>query len=346
MRTPFIPKSLCLLVAIFLFGGARSQAAINYSVTFNDPGSVNAAYYAGISSNLQAAGAYWAEFLSGNGNIEISVEFTNSIAGIDGASFTNGFVRNDGTRNIYEQGAAYEIRTGIDPNGATADVRIRINPSYLANTVWLDPNPTTRTDPIPANHLDGVSLFIHELGHAYAFSGWINGTTGQLPPDYMSTFDEHIYFDGSNSFFTGATAQAEYGGPVPLTYGNPGHLGNNSPRPGSDLLNDLMNGIVYYYQTRYTITRLDRAIVKDCGVAISVDLPVMQVSSVSRGTSGHFIVQGKGIPSRFHTVKATNDLTQSFQKIGSASSDSSGNFSYDDPGAQGLARRYYQVVFP
>ncbi len=39
---------------------------------------------------------------------------------------TSGFVRNDGTCDIFEQGAAYEIRTGIDPNGATPDVRIRV----------------------------------------------------------------------------------------------------------------------------------------------------------------------------------------------------------------------------
>ena len=335
-----------LTVVILLLCAARVEAAINYTVTFSDPGSTYASYYAALTSNIQAAGAYWAEFLVGNGNIEVQVEFTSSIAGIDGASFTNGFIRNDGTRNIYEQGAAYEIRTGIDPNGASPDVRIRINPSYLANTLWLDPNPTTRTDPIPANHLDGVSLFIHELGHAYAFTGWINSTTGQLPPDYMSTFDEHVHFDGTNSFFTGALAQAQYGGPVPITYGNQGHLGNNSPRPGSDLLNDLMNGVVYFYQTRYTITRLDRAIVKDCGVAILLDPPALQASSVFRPLNGHFMVQGKGIPSRVHTVKATSNLASPFTKIGTVSSDANGIFQFDDANAVGSPARFYTVVFP
>ena len=37
---------------------------------------------------------------------------------------------------------------------------------------------------------------------------------------------------------------AAYGGPVPLTYGNIAHLANNEPRPGSDLLEELMNGVV------------------------------------------------------------------------------------------------------
>ncbi|MDW7557908.1 MULTISPECIES: hypothetical protein [Azospirillum] len=38
-----------------------------------------------------------------------------------------------GTANgltIYDQGAAYEVRTGNDPNGATADVVIGLDPTY------------------------------------------------------------------------------------------------------------------------------------------------------------------------------------------------------------------------
>jgi hypothetical protein len=31
---------------------------------------------------------------------------------MDGTSVSNGFVRNDGTRDMFEQGAAYEVRTG------------------------------------------------------------------------------------------------------------------------------------------------------------------------------------------------------------------------------------------
>ncbi|MEY2541450.1 MAG: hypothetical protein QOI22_1052 [Verrucomicrobiota bacterium] len=329
-----------------LFAFARVEAEINYPITFNDPGGANASYYAAITSNIQAAGAYWAEFLVGSGSIEVQVEFTTSIPGIDGASFTNGYVHTNGARNVYEQGAAYEIRTGIDPNGASPDVHIRINPNYLANTLWLDPHPTERTDPIPANRLDALSLFIHELAHAYAFSGWMNGTTGQLPPDYMSTFDENVYYDGANFFFVGPAAQADYGGPVPITYGNPTHLGNNSPRPGSDLLNDLMNGVVYYYQTRYTISRLDRAIVQDCGIAISIEPRALRVSSLARLANGHFLLQGVGIPARVHTVKATSDLSQAFTAIGTVTTDNNGNFQFEDLNTLSFSKRFYRVVYP
>src|SRR3954462_11318634 len=81
------------------------------------------------------------------------------------------FVRNDGTRDIFEQGAAFEVRTGTDPNGANPDIRIRIGTACLTNQLWFDPHPETRTDPIPANHIDALSVFIHEFGHAFAAIG-------------------------------------------------------------------------------------------------------------------------------------------------------------------------------
>ena len=244
-----------------------APAAITYNVTFVDPSGPYASYYPAITAALQAAGAEWNRHLVGSGSLEVEISMAN-IPTMDGTSVTNGFVRNNGTRDIFEQGAAYEVRTGIDPNGADPDIRIRIGTAYLTDQLWFDPNPQTRTAPIPANKIDAISVLIHELGHAFVFNGWMNGTTGQLPPTYMSTFDEHSSFDGTNLYFNGAGATGRYGGPVPLTYGNYGHLGNNAPRPGSNLLLDLMNGVVYYYQTRYFISPLDSEIAKDSGIAI------------------------------------------------------------------------------
>jgi hypothetical protein len=58
---------------------------------------------------------------------------------------------------------------------------------------------------------------MHELGHAFAFNGWMNPTTGTMPGNYQSTFDEKTYFDGTNFFFTGSEAVGIYGSPAPLT---------------------------------------------------------------------------------------------------------------------------------
>lgn len=243
-------------------------AAITYNIVFADPSGPYASYYPAITASMQAAGTEWNRRLAGSGSLEVEIVIEPGIPTANGASVTSGFVRNNGTRDIFEQGAAYEIRTGVDPNGADRDIRIRIGAAYLTNDLWFDPNPQTRTDPIPANRIDAISVFIHELGHAFVFNGWMNGTTGVLPPGYMSTFDEQVQASGGNFFFAGPNAVGRYGSPIPITYGNPFHLGNNLPRPGSELLPDLMNGVIFYYQTRYYISPLDLEVTRDIGVAI------------------------------------------------------------------------------
>ena len=276
-----------------------APAAINYNLTFADPTGPYSSYYPSIIVALQAAGTEWNKRLVGSGNLEIEIVMEPSIPTADCSSLSSGFVRNDGTRDIFEQGAAYEIRTGIDPNGSDPDIRLRIGTAYLTNELWFDPDPQARTAPIPANHIDAISVFTHELGHAFVFTGWMNAMTGQLPPNYMSTFDANANFDGNNIFLNGSGSVARYGHPVPVTYGNYGHIGNLAPRPGSDLLLDMMNGVYYYYQQRYFISPVDLEIFKDCGVAL---VPLKdQLSNVStrlrvlegdNALIGGFIVSG------------------------------------------------------
>lgn len=280
-------------------------APIVYTVTFKDPGAVHSAYYSKIAATIQAAGAEWGHYLIGPGNLEVEVEFIPNIATADGASVTTGFVRKEGVRDVFESGAAYELRTGTDPNGVTPDIHIRIGTAYLTSQLWFDPHPATRTDPIPANRVDAISVFTHELGHALVFNGWMNGTNGQLPPTYLSPFDVDVHFDGTNFFFEGVHAKARYGGPVPVTYANPFHLANNAPRPGQNLLGDLMNGVVYEYQTRYHITPIDLDIARDCGLVINPlkaqSLNISTRLGVRTGEDvliGGFIVTGN-TPKRF-----------------------------------------------
>jgi FG-GAP-like repeat/FG-GAP repeat len=257
-----------------------APAQLTFTVTFDDPAHTYSAYYAEITSAVQAAGAEWARYLMGSAQLAVQVSFDSSRPTANGGSFTTGFVRNDGTRDIYEQGATYELKTGTDPNGASPDIQLIIGTTYLTQTLWFDPHPMQRTDPIPANRLDAISVFTHELGHAFVFNGWMNGTTGELPPAYMSTFDANVHFDGTNFYFVGQNAEGVHGGPVPITYADPFHLGNNPPRPGSNLIPDLMNGVVYYYQTRYRISALDVEIGRDAGA------PVISLS--------HWILQNPG----------------------------------------------------
>ena len=242
----------------------------SWDLSINDPGAAYQAYYASIESCLLAAAEEWSTHLVSTvpSSIQIEVDITASVSRAGGIA-TSVFVSNRDGVNIFEQGVANEIRTGIDLNGATPDLYILINPNYLAGELWFDPSPHLRTTPVPSDKTDAFSVMLHELAHAIGFNGWRDGTTGNLPGSDESTFDKWETFDGTNLYFNGPAAELVYGGPVPITYGNNFHVGNASPRPGSDLIPDMMNGLVYNRGVRYDISPLDLAILADAGVGIT-----------------------------------------------------------------------------
>lgn len=271
-RFSLVPGMMvALTVALGIIPCRSADAQISFNISFNDPGAAYAAYYDPITSNLLAAGNDWSRYLVSNtpSSLEIEIAFPTNIPRATGRSFTGSFVGTFNGIDTFEQAAAAEIRTGVDPNGATGDIEINISPDYLMNELWFDPNPQARTAPVGANRTDAVSVLMHELGHAFVFNGWRDATTGALPGNYQSTFDRNVSSSGDNLFFGGANAMAVYGAPVPITYGNYSHIGNNDPRPGSDLIPDLMNGVVYYREQRYNISALDLAIFQDSGLAIA-----------------------------------------------------------------------------
>lgn len=259
------------LMTIFMFEGA--WAATTFTVSFsNDNSGQFASYYSAITSNVLAAAQTWLQYFpSGNTAIAIEINFADdTTTRAMCSSQTTYYVTNiDGT-NIFEQAATTKIRTGFDQNGgAMPDIVMQLGTNYLIQNLWFDPNPLTRVDLVPSNKTDAMSVFIHELCHAWAFNGWINQTNGTFSGNFMSTFDQWIEFDGTNFFFLGPKAEMIYGSPVPLTYGNVFHVGNNPPRPGSDLISDLMNGPVFHNGQRYYISSLDLAMCADAGVPIT-----------------------------------------------------------------------------
>jgi len=244
------------------------------SISHVDPQGQLIGFRSHIESHVLAAFEEWLSFLDNPiGSIEVVVQTDNSIPRATGRSVTSSFVRNSNNFLVYEQGAAAEIKSGNDPNGIDFDVEISFNTNYVTNELWFDSDPVQRTAVVPTNRTDGMSVFLHELGHAIGFNGWFD-TAGNLPADYMSTFDEHVVTSpGGQQYFHGPLAVAEYGEPVPLTFQNPSHLGNNAPRPGTDLRADLMNGVVFFSGTRYFVSELDLAILTDVGLPVLPPLP-------------------------------------------------------------------------
>lgn len=229
---------------------------------------VDAATLALIEANTLAACDMWGAFVSGSGSLEISLNFIETPTNrASGASRTSAFFETINGISIYEQAAAAEVRTGQDPNGAEADIDINIDPDHIDN-LWFDPDPYRRTATVPSGQTDAMSTLLHELGHAFAFNGWLSNDTGQstIGGD-MSTFDRHVHYEGGRFTFHGPQAVAEFGGELILAQTNNTyvHLGNteaDDPR----LVQDLMNGVFFTRGQRYYISDLDLAVVRDSGL--------------------------------------------------------------------------------
>jgi hypothetical protein len=172
-------------------------------------------------------------------------------------------VGSDGSRTVYEAGTLSELLTGTDPNGTSPDIVINVDPTYLQNTLWLDPDPSHPSS-IPSDRTDAISVLRHEIGHGLGILSDRDLTTGSLPASYETRWDQliQIHSDGS-AWFSGTNAESAYGGPVPITTLRNGeqysHLGNGNDAASSDL----MNGVTFYEGTSYNISALDLAILSD-----------------------------------------------------------------------------------
>ena len=267
------PSILISCVAVVLgIGLTRSGwADLTTKVEFDDPTGQYVDFYDDITSHVEAAMANWGRFIVGTAAFETIVLFDSSIAHASGRSVTSEFVEQVDNLDIFEQGMASEIRNDVDPNGDAPDFELVINPVYLRDELWFDPDPFSRIQSVPNDRTDAVSVFLHHVAHGLAFNGWLDPVDGTLPGDFASPFDLLSEFDGDNFFFNGPAAVTVYGGPVPQTHGNIHHFGNEGTRPGQDLISDLMNGVGLTHGTRYEISTLDLAAMHDVGLTIDAN---------------------------------------------------------------------------
>lgn len=268
MASVWLDRARALAMAVALCCAGPASAAWTYSLGFVGMPPEMLSFKHGLASNIGSALGLWSRHLAGSAAVEVEVVLTDTTLRAGGHSLTSGFVRNEGELQVYEQGLAYELRTGIDPNGDEADLRILLNPDYLRDELWFDPKPGRRSAAVPAGRTDAVSVFAHEVGHALAFNGWWDDPQARRHLDYGSTLDLLTHDDGSLRYFTGARAMALYGGPVPLTTDNPWHVGN-ALGAGSDLLDDLMNGVAFHRGTRYDVSALNLQMLADMGVVLA-----------------------------------------------------------------------------
>ncbi|MGU3537951.1 calcium-binding protein [Methylobacterium sp. A54F] len=248
----------------------------NFTFTLSDPNNQVADLRGQILATAVQAGAYWAQFINSSAAIEVAIVIA-PVGDAQAASTVSVPIGTYGSYTLLEDGTPFELATGVDPNGAGPDITIRLDPNYARNELWYDPSADSALYDGPLDRTDAFSIFTHSLGHGLGFNGLRDGGTGVLPGNSLNTFDLNVTgFNGGLGFY-GATAQAVFGGPVPLTVGNYGHYGNIAEPPGTNPLAGLMNGVAVYRGARYVINDLDLAILTDVGV------PVLQPRTGTEG---------------------------------------------------------------
>lgn len=180
-----------VLVALFVIGvmlampRQMARAAVTFSIAIRDPMNIGTAYHEALQRSLLAAASTWAQHFDGDAVIQIELSFdrVTNVLMYAGAG-TSVFQRQSGPYQIYDWGTSHEIRTGSDPNGAAVDATVTVNPDFFT-MFYFDPDPAAVGGRVPSDKYDAYSVFLHELGHVFAFNGWLEGNADSasgVPP--------------------------------------------------------------------------------------------------------------------------------------------------------------------
>jgi hypothetical protein len=287
MNSPQVALRRRVLRRVELLESRAMLAGVPFSFTVDDPEGHFAPFPA-LVDVLEAAGEILTGLLQGKGSLEVRVVANNDISYARAGATAVSLVDPVAGFTVVENGTLAEAKTGTDPNGAEADILVELNTETYLPTVFFDPSGAARTATLPADKEDFLSTALHELVHALGFQGYrtiFGADYGEFTIEFpagsgkflASSYDVLTQFGSGDQadilFFTGAKAQAAYGGPVPLTSLGPDdatgenffHLGNPMGSVGADLIPDLMNGIVFFPGTRYVVGDLDLAVLADLG---------------------------------------------------------------------------------
>lgn len=263
--------------------------AFSYRVSLDDPAGLDGQVGAALLANLTAALEDWSRHVSGQGSLDVTLRVEDTATGTMASAPTMSVVAGTTPEGliVVRPATIHELLTGEDITGAGSDALITADPDYIAR-LFLDPDPGAGA-PVPADRIDAVSVFRHELGHVLGMIGYFD-PGGALGGAYLSQYDTFIRFDPDGSaWFIGPAAEAAHGGPVPLTTGRGAHDHYHLANELSDPLGqDLMNGVTLTYGTRYEISEIDLAILRDAG------LPVTEPRGTALAGGGDGTARGQG----------------------------------------------------
>lgn len=234
---------------------------------------------------LQAAIDYIDRYFVFRGSVDVQIVVETTSTGRFAGNGDIAFAGRRGGFDTWEASLAAESRTGVDPDPSKADVSIFIDPtsSYLAH-LWWDPTIATSlaANP-PDDRTDAFTVMVHELLHGMGIVGWRDIETGALPADYQSVWDSLVSVSGGRATFFGPATTALLGAPVEVRLGGSQgafHLGNGpelraSATPWIEQSN--FNSYYYYDGERYTLGRLELALLQDIGWTLEPGITLTDV---------------------------------------------------------------------
>lgn len=191
-----------------------------FNISFDESaanlGDLSAGERQAILDTLNAAGEIWSWYLAPAGvtlEMKVIVDDAQFGAGVLAVGGPNAVV-NTGTFDdgvpVYEMGPDYELRTGVDPNGATADLSMGLTVSSIRNLLYFRPGVTATTDTvvIPSGRYDALTVFLHEIGHGLGIISYSKSMSDAMFNTRRSVFDSFI----TSNNFTGGNFNAAAGG--------------------------------------------------------------------------------------------------------------------------------------
>ena len=266
-----------------------------------------------LLKTVEAALAYWGNLIPTDASIEVLVDTALAAPGslatarsatsvvigqktVTPAEVVGGNMLSVGTYDIVQSGAAYEWRTGTDPNGKDKpDILLSVNPNAA---LWHDPaiNPLNPLNPasspaIPADQYDAFSAIVGAIGAALGVEGLRDPATGAVAETAISRFDQHVTVIRDAPYFNGPNAVAVFGAPVPLTEG-----GLYSYVAGADPMNGVLASSLSPGR-RVDVSPLDRAILRDTFLEATTSNQTFigsERNETLAGGAGHDLVSGGG----------------------------------------------------
>jgi hypothetical protein len=287
-------RNACHLATLFIMLAlARQSPALSFSFTYVDDASGTFASRGWMDpnslfqQNIRAAADLWAARIDSNATIVVRIDTHSFAARAGGTNSSGRFLYSHNGKFVWEPGPLTRILTGSNP-GETFygyDILLGFDANFVSNNYWFDPHPELRSDPVPGNRGDFMSVVMHEMGHGWGMTGYRDFPTGQILGNDATLFDDHTYFGGNGNpiatngtrnpmFFDGDHGAAAYGSDLHLTNKPPGdfnysqnyfHLSSCTSGSPDGLGAALMNGCVLPNGTRMEITPFDIAVYADLG---------------------------------------------------------------------------------